>query len=118
MGKLKNGKAIGKDEVKGEMIKGRGNRVVDWIWRVCNMTFESGVVLKDWRAAVTVSLYKDKGEKTVYVNYRGINLLSVVGKIYVGILIDKLRKVTEGLTDDEEGDFRDFRCIDQIFPLE
>ena len=31
LGKLKNGKAAGKDEITGEMIKGGGNRVVDWI---------------------------------------------------------------------------------------
>ena len=31
VGKLKNGKAAGKDEITGEMIKGRGYRVVDWI---------------------------------------------------------------------------------------
>ena len=30
--KLKNGKAAGKDEIPREMIKGRGDRVVDWIW--------------------------------------------------------------------------------------
>ena len=33
LGKLKNGKATGKD-VTGEMIKGGGDRVVDWIWRL------------------------------------------------------------------------------------
>ena len=37
----------GKDEVTGEIIKGRGDRVVDWIWRQCNMGFESGVVLQN-----------------------------------------------------------------------
>ena len=31
VGKLKNDKAAGKDEVTGEMIKGGGNRAVDWI---------------------------------------------------------------------------------------
>ena len=31
VGKLKNGKAVGKDETTGEMIKGGGDRVVDWI---------------------------------------------------------------------------------------
>ena len=31
--KLKNGKAAGKDKITGEMIKGGGDRVVDWIWR-------------------------------------------------------------------------------------
>ena len=26
------------------MRKGKGDRMVDWIWRLCNMAFESGVV--------------------------------------------------------------------------
>ena len=32
VGKLKNGKAVGKDVITGEMTKGRGDRIVDWIW--------------------------------------------------------------------------------------
>ena len=44
VGKLKNGKSTGKDEVTGEMVKGGGDMVVEWIWRLCNMTFESGVM--------------------------------------------------------------------------
>ena len=39
VGKLKNGKVAVKDDITGEMIKGRGDRVVDWIWRLCNMAF-------------------------------------------------------------------------------
>ena len=31
VGKLKNGNDAGKDEVTGELIKGRGNWVVNWI---------------------------------------------------------------------------------------
>ena len=30
--KLKNGKAASMEKVTGEMIKGGGDRVVDWIW--------------------------------------------------------------------------------------
>ena len=60
--KLMNGKATGKDEITGEMIK--GDRVVDWIWRLCNMTFESGIVPEGWRSAVNVHLYKGKGKRT------------------------------------------------------
>ena len=37
VGKLKNGKAAGKNEITGEMIKGGGDRVAAWIWRLCNM---------------------------------------------------------------------------------
>ena len=87
VGLLKNGKAAGKDEITGEMIKGGGDRVVDWIWRLCNMAFES-VVVPEERSAVIVPLYKNKGERTECKSYRGISLLSVVRKIYVGILLD------------------------------
>ena len=42
------------------MVKGGDNMGMDWVWRLCNMTFESGVVPKFWRSAVIVSLYKGK----------------------------------------------------------
>ena len=64
VGKLKNGKVIGKDKITGEITKGGGERVVDWIWRLYNMAFESGVVLEDWKSAMIVPLYKGKGERT------------------------------------------------------
>ena len=51
------------------------------------MAFESGVVLKDWRSAGIVPLYNGKGERTECKNHRGISLLSLVGKIYVKILV-------------------------------
>ena len=47
VGNLENGKAADKDEITGEMVKGGGNRVVDWIQNLCNMAFESGVVPED-----------------------------------------------------------------------
>ena len=52
------------------------------------MTFESGVVPRDWRSTVIVPLYKGKRERTECKNYRGIGLLNVIGKIYAGIFIN------------------------------
>ena len=111
MGKLKNGKVPGKDEVTGEMIKGGGKKVVDWIWRLRKKAFESCVVPEDWRSAVIVPLYKVKGERTECSNYRGISLLSVVGKIYAEILVDRICKGIEGLIDDKQGVFRGGRVV-------
>ena len=54
------------------------------------MAFESGVVPENWRSAAIVTLYKGKGERTECSNYRGISLLSVGGKIYAGILVDRM----------------------------
>ena len=41
-----------------------GDRAVDWNWRLCNMTFESGGVSEDWKCAVIVPLDKGKEERT------------------------------------------------------
>ena len=92
-------------EITGEVIKRGGDRVVDWIWRLCNVAFESCVVPEDCMSAVIVPLYKGKGERTECKNYRGISL-SVGGKIYAGILVDRVRRVTGDLIDDEERGFR------------
>ena len=112
VGKLKNGKASGKDEITEEMIKGGCDRVVDWIWRLCNMAIVRAVVPEDWRSAVIVPLYKGKGERTDCKNYRGISFLSVDRKTCAGILVDRVRRVTGGLIDDKQGDFREGRgCV-------
>ena len=82
------------------------------------MAFENGVLPEDWRSAAIVPLYKGKGEKTECSNYRGISLLNVIEKIYAGILLDRVRKVTEGLIDREQGDFRAGRgCVECMLVL-
>ena len=71
----------------------------------------------DWRSAVVVPLYKSKGERTECCSYRGISLLSVFGKIYAGIIVDRIRKVTEGSIDDEKGDSeREGVCRSDLHP--
>ena len=99
--KLKNRK----EEVSKEMVKGGDDMLVDWVWRLC----------KWWSVW---KLYKVKDEKTECKNYRGINLLSVVGKIYKGILVNWVCGVTEGLIDDDQGGFRSGSMfVDLIFNL-
>ena len=56
--KLKNGK----DEVTEDMVKGGGDMVADWIWKLCNMVFESDVVPEHLRFTVIFLLHKGKGE--------------------------------------------------------
>ena len=80
------------------------------------MAFESSAVPEDWWFTVIVPLNNVKGERTECSGYRDISFLSVVGKIYAGILVDRVRKVTDGLIDDDQGGFRAGReCVDKIF---
>ena len=52
---------------------------------------------------MTVTFYKEKGEKTYYT---GINLLNMALKIYAGLLVNRLCIVTERLIYDVEREFR------------
>ena len=73
---------------------------------------------EDWRSAMTISLCKGKEERTECQNYRGISLLSVIGKIYTGIFVDRVCRVARDLIKDKQEGFRAGRgCVDQIFTL-
>ena len=100
------------------MVKGGDDMVVDWTWKLCNMVFESGVVPEDFKSAVIAPLYKGKGKMTECKNNRGISFLSMVGKIYAGVLVDRVHSMTGGLIDDEQRGLRAGRgYVDQIFTL-
>ena len=61
VGKLKNGKATGKDEITGKMIKGGGNRMV--VGSAVIWPLKVVKVPEDCRSAVIVPLYNGKGER-------------------------------------------------------
>ena len=49
------------------------------------------IVPVDWVIACMVLLYKGKGDVHECINFGGISLLSVVGKVYGRILINRIR---------------------------
>ncbi len=51
-------------------------------------------------------------------NFRGISLLSVVGKVYGRVLIERIRSKTESVIGEEQCGFRSGRgCVDQLFAV-
>ena len=57
-------------------------------------------------------------KETECKNYRGISLVSMVGKIYAGMLEDRVHRQTEGLIDNEQRSFKARReFVGQIFTL-
>ena len=74
------------------------------------------IVPVDWVTACMVSLYKGQGDVHECSNFRGISLLSVVGKVYGRVLINRIRDKTENVIAEVQGGFRRGRgCTDQIF---
>ena len=59
-----------------------------------------------------------KGDRNDCKNYRGISLLSIPGKVYGRILIERVRVLTEGMIGEEQCVFRSDRgCVDQVFVM-
>ena len=75
---------------------------------------------KEWKIAYILigSLYKGKGDRLQCASYKGISLLSVVGNVYGGILIESTRNSTDWAIGEELCGFREGRgCVDQIFAV-
>ena len=53
-----------------------------------------------------VPLYKDKGDVYECINTREISLLSVVGKVYGRVLINRIRDRTDGVISEVQCGFR------------
>ena len=88
--KLKSGKAGGVCGIQVEMVKAGGYTVVQWLKDVFDIAWKCGKTPHEWREAIIVPIYK-KGSRDECGNYRGISLLSVVGKIYARVVCDRLR---------------------------
>ena len=71
------------NEMPVDFLKKCGMAVVEWSVRMLNVNFDMAEVPIDWRGVCIVLLYKGKGDKYDCSNFRGISLLSVVGKLYV-----------------------------------
>ena len=116
LNEMKGGKPPGMDGVTVEMLKEEDVTELEWLVRVFNICFMLSIVPVDWVIACMVPLYKGKGDVHEFSNFRGISLLSVVGKVYGMVLINRIRDKTENVIAGVQGGFRRGRgCTDQIF---
>ena len=117
--KLKTGKAAGVDKIISELLKNLADSVLHIVVRILNKIFDSGEFPDEWAAGIIVILFKG-GAKIDLNNYRGITLLSVVGKLLVGILNEQLTKLVEkyNVVNENQAGFRKgYRTTDHIFTL-
>ena len=72
---------------------------------------------EDWQKGIIIKLPR-KGDLTICGNWRGINLLSVPGKVFCRVLLHRLKAAIERILREEQAGFRSGRsCVDQIFVL-
>ena len=78
----------------------------DWMVRLLNVCMNSGRVPNEWKVGCIIPLYMRKGDLLECKNNRGISLLSVPGKVYGMILIEKVIENSEGQVREEQSGFR------------
>ena len=86
---LRNGASAGPDLFSNEFLKKGTNRLIKYMHDLFNKIFEMGYFPERWTEGHIIPIYK-KGDKNEASNYRGITLLSTVGKLFTRILNNRL----------------------------
>ena len=76
MKRMKNGKAVGPDDIPVEVWKCLGESALEFLTKLYNRTMESESMPEEWRDSVLIPIFKNKGDVQTCSNYRGIKLIS------------------------------------------
>ena len=114
--KLKNGKASGPDNIPAKMLKSN-NGIAEWLWDIVNKCWTEKNFPQDWKLAEVVPLDKNKGKISECGNYRGISLLSVTGKVFASIILNRCRDALEQVLREQCGFRKSRGSTDQLFAL-
>ena len=112
---LKNLKSPGIDGITAELIKSGGTMMVKILVKLFNQVIESEVPPRDWSRMMVTPIHK-KGDKMDPNNYRAIALLSIPGKVFCRILMDRSSDIIERSLSESQHGFRPNRgTTDAIF---
>ena len=115
---LASGKAPGSDGIPPDLVKHCKTSLLHLLHEVLCQCWREGAVPQDMRDAKIVTLYKNKGERSDCNNYRGISLLSIVGKVFAPVILTHLQKLAERVYPELQCGFRAERStVDMIFSL-
>ena len=64
------------------MLKALNNFGACWLTRVFQVAWKTGEIPKQLQTNVLIPVHKKEDKKKMHYNYRGISLLSLLGKIY------------------------------------
>ena len=110
------GKAPGQDGIPPDIIKCGKEVLVGPLHTLLCKCWEEGSVPQDMRDAKIVTLYKNKGDRSDCNNYRGISLLSIVGKVFARVILSRLQFLGTMVYPEAQCGFRPERStVDMIF---
>ena len=119
--KLKNNKSCGIDNIVNEFIKSSPNEYKLLLVKLFNLILKTGIIPSSWGISFISPIYKNKGPKSDPDNYRGISLISCLGKLFTSALNERLSEFAEThkIIGEEQAGFRTgYSTHDHIFTLQ
>ena len=105
---LKNtklGKSPGPDGVLPEIVVHGGARLRAFLFSIITLLWVSEDIPADMTDPNITILFK-KGDRAQCGNYRGISLLSIVGKVFADILLQRLKSLAERIYPQSQSGYR------------
>ncbi|VDP73631.1 unnamed protein product [Schistosoma mattheei] len=114
---IKSGKARGSDNTPAEAFKADEVITAKILHILFNKTWDEEQVPTDWKEGHLIKIPK-KGYLNKCEDYRGITLLSISGKVFNRVLLNRMKdSVDAQLRDQQAGLSNDRSCADQITTL-
>ncbi|PIK57595.1 hypothetical protein BSL78_05503 [Apostichopus japonicus] len=92
---LASGKAPGNNAIPPEIIKKGKPALLPHLYKLLCLCWKEGEGPQDMRDARIVTLFKKKGDRSDCNNYRGISLLSIVGKLFARVALNRLQTLSD-----------------------
>ena len=119
--KLKNNKSSGIDNIINEFIKHSPPIFKELLTKLFNVILRTGIIPTNWCLSFISPIFKNKGSRTDPNNYRGISLISCIGKLFTALINERLTKFTNenNIIGEEQAGFRaGYSTYEHIFALQ
>ena len=114
---FKRNKGPGSDGITGEMLQAGGEPLARQIYELCNKAWHEGTIPEEWTKSILVPIPK-KGDLSQCSNYRTISLINHTGKVFLTVLLNRLKSQLDPYLSEEQAGFRkDRSTIHQILTL-
>ncbi|KAJ7971514.1 Retrovirus-related Pol polyprotein LINE-1 [Quillaja saponaria] len=94
MHKMKNGKALGPDDIPIEVWRCLGDIGITWLTNLFNKILVTKKMPDELRKSTLIPIYKNKGDIQSCTNYRDIKLISHTMKLWERVIKRRLRNET------------------------
>ena len=103
--RLKNNTAACICGLNSELLKYGGPAMLLFLHTLFSTIRKTEIIPEDWRKGVIIPLWKRKGSRSNCSNYRGITLLSVPGKVFSMVLLDRCWSIIRKIRRPEQAGF-------------